>query len=123
MLMYPNSASCVKCSVCHFVTPVGSRPPAGSGPSGSSRPGPAAQGPPQPAKPIQTVVIENPPSLDEHGNEVRYVVNFLQNLLLLHPDTSTLFSLNPINRGLVTSFMVFISQVTNIAVGVKSENQ
>ena len=73
MLMYPVSASCVKCSVCHFVTPAGSGPPLGPGPPGG-RPGPAPnQGPgqQQPAKPMQTVVIENPPSLDEHGNEVR----------------------------------------------------
>lgn len=63
MLMYPVSASCVKCSVCHFVTPVGSASAAAAaaGGAGSSR---ASD------KPTQTVVIENPPSLDEHGNEV-----------------------------------------------------
>ncbi|GAX74664.1 hypothetical protein CEUSTIGMA_g2112.t1 [Chlamydomonas eustigma] len=72
MLMYPDNASCVKCSVCHFVTPVNSSP----GPAGQSGASSSA------SRPNQTVVIENPPSLDEHGHEV-----------------------------------------TNIAVGVKSDNQ
>ncbi len=62
MLMYPVSASCVKCSVCNFVTPVTSPAAGGSG----SQNGPSRA---QESRPVQTVVIENPPSLDSHGNE------------------------------------------------------
>ena len=116
MLMYPVSASCVKCSVCHFVTPVGG---AGAGPSSSQNPhggggpppgargggaGPSAM---QPARPTQTIVIENPPSLDEHGNEVRgasEIVILLTSWVIPKP-------------------CLPLFQVTNIAVGVKSDNQ
>jgi LSD1 subclass zinc finger protein len=80
MLMYPVGAQSVKCSVCHVVTPAAS-PPNAAGPSGtaagSGGPGAAANAAgggasrsPAP-KPNQTVVVENPPTLDEQGNEVR----------------------------------------------------
>lgn len=62
MLMYPLGAQSVKCSVCHYVTHVSQQ--ANWGGSGSA-------GQQQAAQPkTQTVVVENPPSLDEHGNEV-----------------------------------------------------
>lgn len=71
MLMYPVGAQSVKCSVCHFVSPVRA---GGGGAAGPSRPQPGQQ---QQAAAQQagqqqgrTVVIENPPSLDEAGNEV-----------------------------------------------------
>lgn len=73
--MFPVGAQSVKCSVCHFVTPapVGPPPPA-PGPPGGAAPGPSGSGPAhQPAstsKPTQTVVVENPPTLDDNGNEV-----------------------------------------------------
>jgi LSD1 subclass zinc finger protein len=63
MLMYPLGAQSVKCSVCHYVTHVSQQ--ANWGGSGSAGQQQAAQ--PQ----TQTVVVENPPSLDEKGNEVR----------------------------------------------------
>ncbi|KXZ52926.1 hypothetical protein GPECTOR_8g302 [Gonium pectorale] len=58
MLMYPMGAQSVKCSVCHYVTPVTSGT---AGPGGSGQPLP---------KPKQTVVVENPPTYDDKGNEV-----------------------------------------------------
>jgi len=63
MLMYPLGAQSVKCSVCHYVTHVSQQ--ANWGPSSSTG---QQQG--QQHK-TQTVVVENPPSLDEQGNEVR----------------------------------------------------
>ena len=57
MLMYPDGAESVKCSVCHFVTGVAHSRWAGGQP------------PQQQPKP-ETVVVENPPTLDEQGNEV-----------------------------------------------------
>jgi len=62
MLMYPLGAQSVKCSVCHFVTHVSQQANWG-GPSSST--GQQAQ-----QHKSQTVVVENPPSLDEQGNEV-----------------------------------------------------
>jgi LSD1 subclass zinc finger protein len=63
MLMYPLGAQSVKCSVCHYVTHVSQQ--ANWGGSGGA-------GQQQAAQPkTQTVVVENPPSLDEKGNEVR----------------------------------------------------
>ncbi|KAG2445588.1 hypothetical protein HXX76_000200 [Chlamydomonas incerta] len=62
MLMYPMGAQSVKCSVCHYVTPVTAATAAAGGASGSI---PAAR-----PKTTQTVVVENPPSYDEKGNEV-----------------------------------------------------
>ena len=68
MLMYPLGAQSVKCSMCHAVTVVGQQsawqPAAGQ--AGSSQ----QQGH-MPKTPTQTVVVENPPTLDEQGNEVR----------------------------------------------------
>ena len=64
MLMYPLGAQSVKCSVCHYVTHVSQQ--ANWGPSGSTGQQQAAVQPK-----TQTVVVENPPSLDEQGNEVR----------------------------------------------------
>jgi LSD1 subclass zinc finger protein len=68
MLMYPLGAQSVKCSVCHFVTNVC---PHAAWPPVSSAPGPVQQRPAVPPKSMQTVVVENPPTLDEQGNEVR----------------------------------------------------
>ncbi len=67
MLMYPLGAQSVKCSVCHFVTNVSQNMPwqPGGQASGSSQ-----QQPRPPKVPTQTVVVENPPTLDEQGNEV-----------------------------------------------------
>lgn len=67
MLMYPMGAQSVKCSVCQYITPA---PPTPAPMAGAMRPaGPPV--PPRPAKPpTQTVVVENPPSLDDAGNEV-----------------------------------------------------
>jgi LSD1 subclass zinc finger protein len=67
MLMYPLGAQSVKCSVCHFVTNV--CPHAAWQPPGSA-PGAVQQRPAVPPKSMQTVVVENPPTLDEQGNEV-----------------------------------------------------
>lgn len=64
MLMYPLGAQSVKCSVCHFVTHV----------SQQANWGPSSSGGQQAAPKTQTVVVENPPSLDEQGNEVRGLV-------------------------------------------------
>lgn len=63
MLMYPLGAQSVKCSVCHYVTHVSQQ--ANWGPSSSG-----GQGQPAAQPKTQTVVVENPPSLDEQGNEV-----------------------------------------------------
>jgi LSD1 subclass zinc finger protein len=64
MLMYPLGAQSVKCSVCHFVTNVSQQAnwAASGGGGGGQQPG---------QHKTQTVVVENPPSLDEQGNEVR----------------------------------------------------
>jgi hypothetical protein len=87
--MYPLGAQSVKCSVCHHVTGVsqhapwqglggsgggsGAGAPAGAGGSG----GGGAGGPPRQQQQgqgqqsqKQTVVVEQPPSVDEQGNEV-----------------------------------------------------
>lgn len=77
LLMYHLGAQSVKCSVCHAVTPA---PPGGAaapppmnpmgppaaGPSGNPGTSQQASG----SKPTQTVVVENPPTLDDDGNEV-----------------------------------------------------
>lgn len=57
MLMYPVGAQSVKCSVCHYVTPVTA---SATGASQQQRP----------KATTQTVVVENPPTLDDQGNEV-----------------------------------------------------
>lgn len=61
MLMYPLGAQSVKCSVCHFVTNVSQQQGWGTAGPASSRPT---------TKLNQTVVVENPPTLDDKGNEV-----------------------------------------------------
>lgn len=60
MLMFPQGAQSVKCSVCHYVSPVNASTIAEAAGAGQ-RPG---------AKPNATVVIENPPTIDDKGNEV-----------------------------------------------------
>lgn len=68
MLMYPLGAQSVKCSVCHYVTNVGQQANWGPSSSGGGQPSGGQQQQQQPK--TQTVVVENPPSLDEQGNEV-----------------------------------------------------
>lgn len=72
MLMYPLGAQSVKCSVCHHVTGVSQHAPwqglGGSG--GPQRQQAGQQQRPAPKPPTQTVVVENPPTVDEQGNEV-----------------------------------------------------
>ena len=77
MLMYPVGAQSVKCSVCHTVTQASATPPSlanpgGGGGGGGGRGGGSGQPSrqPAPAKPNQTVVVENPPTLDDQGHEV-----------------------------------------------------
>lgn len=60
MLMYPVEAQSVKCSVCHFVSHV----------SSSSQSTAATSRPPYNRPRNQTVVVENPSTIDEQGNEV-----------------------------------------------------
>ena len=56
-LMYAFGAQSVKCAVCNHVTPVLGQP--------GGRPG-------QPGVPQQqAVLVQNPPTLDDAGNEVR----------------------------------------------------
>lgn len=88
-LMYAYGAQSVKCAVCNHVTPVASRsgPPIspyqpphqqpvhqqqwpGGGPGMPSQSG-ASGG--DSSKPMQAVLVENPPTLDEGGNEVQNV--------------------------------------------------
>lgn len=74
MLMFPIGAHVVKCSVCHCITPVTAdnvtyeppQPPASSGHAHQHQQHQA----PVMAKPTQTVVVENPPTVDDKGNEV-----------------------------------------------------
>lgn len=62
-LMYAHGAQCVKCAVCNNVTPVNASTvtlaPSADGAGGSG----------QPAKTV-SVVVHNPPTLDDQGNEV-----------------------------------------------------
>lgn len=67
MLMYPLGAQSVKCSVCHFVTNVSQQ---ANWAGASSSPAAARQRPGSQQKNTQTVVVENPSTLDEQGNEV-----------------------------------------------------
>lgn len=67
MLMYPLGAQSVKCSVCHFVTNVSQQ---ANWTNTSSAPTSAQQRPAEQTKAMQTVVVENPPTLDDQGNEV-----------------------------------------------------
>ena len=74
MLMYPLGAQSVKCSVCHHVTGVSQQQQwqglgggAGAGGAGGGR----QQQQQAAGKPAtETVVVENPPTVDERGNEV-----------------------------------------------------
>ena len=95
-LMYAFGAQSVKCALCNHVTPLAARPPPPSHhhhhapyppSSHSGRPPAAPYHPQQPQqqrpgqdsavastnKPVQAVLVENPPSLDESGNEVQNV--------------------------------------------------
>ncbi|DBA92077.1 hypothetical protein WJX77_012306 [Trebouxia sp. C0004] len=77
-LMYAFGAASVKCAVCNTVTQVNhsplTQPPAQHGPSSGSI-GDSAGASRRPQQSHQTVVIVNPPTLDEEGNEVEdYVV-------------------------------------------------
>nr|GMD04172.1 protein LSD1 [Ipomoea batatas]GMD06275.1 protein LSD1 [Ipomoea batatas]GMD09568.1 protein LSD1 [Ipomoea batatas] len=79
MLMYPCGAPSVKCAVCHFITnvnagdarvPIPSHPPNGSATSSSAPPSSTAA----PRSQNQTVVVQNPMSVDESGKLVSNVV-------------------------------------------------
>lgn len=73
MLMYPYGAPSVKCAVCQFVTATGmnnARMPQRVPPNVSSSQAPISQQPPSHA---QTVVVENPMTLDESGKLVSNV--------------------------------------------------
>eukprot|EP00877_Chromochloris_zofingiensis_P012136 jgi/Chrzof1/7176/Cz02g13260.t1 len=70
MLMYPLGAQSVKCSVCHFVTNVSQNVPWQSGGSSQSQGQGQQSSRPSPKPATQTVVVENPPTLDDQGNEV-----------------------------------------------------
>ncbi len=80
--MYQYGAQSVKCSLCHHVTQIGQStlPSAGAGPSSGGGVPPPAQQPatvqqPESVKPaVQTVVVENPPTLDDTGQEVQSIV-------------------------------------------------
>ena len=71
--MYAFGAASVKCAVCNTVTHVNhtplTQPSAQQGPPSSSA-GVSAGVSPRPQQSHQTVVIVNPPTLDEEGNEV-----------------------------------------------------
>ena len=75
-LMYPYGAPSVKCAVCHYITNVGTSTM--SAPVPSPRPnGPTTSVAPTTLPqhaPTQTVVVENPMSMDESGKLVSNVV-------------------------------------------------
>ncbi|XP_071737115.1 protein LSD1-like [Rutidosis leptorrhynchoides] len=67
MLMYPSGAPSVKCAVCHYITNVNTsngRVPIPAQPNGST----------PSTSTTQTVVVENPMSVDESGKLVSNVV-------------------------------------------------
>lgn len=72
-LMYPYGAPSVKCAVCHFVTNIGNVrvPIPVLRPNGTNVPSTSA---PMPHSQTQTVVVENPMSVDESGKLVSNVV-------------------------------------------------
>ncbi|KAL1205306.1 Protein LSD1 [Cardamine amara subsp. amara] len=78
-LMYPYGASSVKCAICQFVTNVnmsnGRMPLPTNRPNGSACPGamPSTSTSTPPSQ-TQTVVVENPMSVDESGKLVSNVV-------------------------------------------------
>ncbi|CAF2070078.1 hypothetical protein Bca4012_087507 [Brassica carinata] len=79
-LMYPYGASSVKCAVCQFVTNVnmsnGRVPLASNRPNGTAAPGtmPSTSTQSTPPSQTQTVVVENPMSVNESGKLVSNVV-------------------------------------------------
>ena len=77
-VQYAYGAQSVKCAVCQHVTPTQA--------TNLRRQGSSVQQPPKP--PTQTVVVENPSTLDEQGNEVT-----LMNLKS-HLDICTVFRLD-----------------------------
>ncbi|KAM0950734.1 putative transcription factor Znf-LSD family [Dioscorea sansibarensis] len=76
-LMYPSGAPSVKCAVCHFVTNVGMNnmrvPIPVNRPNGLTTMPPSTSAPPTHSQ-SQTVVVENPMSVDEKGKLVTNVV-------------------------------------------------
>ncbi|CAN1226125.1 Protein LOL3 [Linum grandiflorum] len=83
-LMYPEGAPSVKCAVCHYVTNAGmgngrGQPPANRPNSAGSAVSYSASSYPPPSPPsqtsqTQTVVVENPMSVNESGKLVSNVV-------------------------------------------------
>lgn len=74
-LMYAYGAQSVKCAMCNFVTQVPQTQPRWSG-QGTSTPSASTSGAPKSSAPgvaKTTVVVENPPSIDEEGNEVQNI--------------------------------------------------
>ncbi|KAI3790493.1 hypothetical protein L2E82_03572 [Cichorium intybus] len=75
MLMYPFGAPSVKCAVCHYITNVNmsnGRVPVPMRPNGTATSG--SMPPATPHSHNQTVVVENPMSVDESGKLVSNVV-------------------------------------------------
>lgn len=77
MLMYPSGAPSVKCAICQFITNVGAGNPRVSvppqridGPPSGTTPSSSTSMP----QSTQTVVVENPMSVDESGKLVTNVV-------------------------------------------------
>uniref|UniRef100_A0A1D1ZGJ4 Protein LOL3 n=1 Tax=Anthurium amnicola TaxID=1678845 RepID=A0A1D1ZGJ4_9ARAE len=77
-LMYPYGAPSVKCAICHFITNVATRsatlPIPAYMPHGSMMTPPRFSGQPLPHPHSQTVVVENPMSVDGSGKLVSNVV-------------------------------------------------
>lgn len=87
-LMYAWGAQSVKCACCNQVTPVNAStitsPPQTQANAGSSA-GPSGTGNVAAAgKAVHAVYVENPPSIDEHGNEVQ---NLALGVTAAKPDT------------------------------------
>lgn len=75
--MYPFGAPSVKCALCHFVTAVGMNNmrmplPAQRPPTASMTPPSSSSVPPERSQ-SQTVVVENPMTVDESGKLVSNV--------------------------------------------------
>lgn len=72
LLMYPYGAPSVKCAICHYITPVNTRVPIPvHRPNGATVPSTSTA---MPHSQSQTVVVENPMSVDESGKLVSNVV-------------------------------------------------
>ncbi|KAK9812310.1 hypothetical protein WJX73_000892 [Symbiochloris irregularis] len=95
-LMYAWGAQSVKCACCNHVTPVNAHtithPPTSNANAGASGSGAGAARPPgptgnaaAPGKAVHAVYVENPPSLDENGNEVQ---NLALGVTAANPETS-----------------------------------